>query len=157
MAIDEFDLTLLSLLQENNQLTAHQLADRVNLSPGSCLRRIKRLRENGVIMRDVSILNPELVGRKLTMIVLVTLEQERPDLTDEFKRSMIQTPEVMQCHYVTGDIDFVLLVTSEDMASYERFTQQFFHDNRNVKRFSTMVVMNRVKFGTSLPLTSVPT
>ncbi|MDW7554599.1 Lrp/AsnC family transcriptional regulator (plasmid) [Azospirillum brasilense] len=150
--LDQFDLKLLDLLQVNNQLTANELSERVHLSPGSCLRRIKLMREQGVITADVSHVNPQAIGRHLTMVVLVTLVQEQLDLIDEFRRSMVRTPEVMQCFYVTGSIDFVLLVTSRDMQEYEEFTNRFFFHNKNILKFETLVVMNRVKFGTSLPL-----
>jgi Lrp/AsnC family transcriptional regulator, leucine-responsive regulatory protein len=134
-------------------LSASELADQTRLSPGSCLRRIKRMREEGVIAKDVSILNPEAVGRKLTMVVLVSLERERVDLIEEFKKSMLKTSEVMQCYYVTGDADFVLVVTAVDMSDYEEFTKRFFFENTNVRKFTTLVVMNRVKFGTAIPIT----
>lgn len=153
MQFDEFDIRLLEALQEDNLLSASKLADQTRLSPGSCLRRIKRMREEGVIAKDVSILNPEAVGRKLTMVVLVSLERERVDLIEEFKKSMMKTSEVMQCYYVTGDADFVLVVTAVDMSDYEEFTKRFFFENTNVRKFTTLVVMNRVKFGTAIPIT----
>ena len=152
MKLDAFDAQILNVLQNDNQITSAEMAARVNLSPASCLRRMRRLREEGTIVADVSIVAPEAVGRNLTMIVLVSVERERPELLDEFKRSMQRTPEVMQCYYVTGDADFVLLVTAADMADYESFTQRFFFENPNIRRFSTMVVMNRVKFATMIPI-----
>ena len=152
MKLDAFDAQILNVLQNDNQITSAEMAARVNLSPASCLRRMRRLREEGTIAADVSIVAPEAVGRNLTMIVLVSVERERPELLDEFKRSMQRTPEVMQCYYVTGDADFVLLVTAADMADYESFTQRFFFENPNIRRFSTMVVMNRVKFATMIPI-----
>lgn len=152
MKLDAFDAQILNVLQKDNQITSAEMATQVNLSPASCLRRMRRLREEGTIVADVSIVAPEAVGRNLTMIVLVSVERERPELLDEFKRSMQRTPEVMQCYYVTGDADFVLLVTAADMADYESFTQRFFFENPNIRRFSTMVVMNRVKFATMIPI-----
>src|SRR5260221_6579771 len=98
MQLDEFDIRLLEALQEDNQLSASELADQARLSPGSCLRRIKRMREEGVIAKDVSILNPEAVGRKLTMFVLVSLERERVDLIDFF----FQAEDGIRDHCVTG-------------------------------------------------------
>jgi Lrp/AsnC family leucine-responsive transcriptional regulator len=150
--VDEFDAQLLNLLQENNQFTAQELAERVNLSPASCLRRAKRLREYGVIESDVSILAADALGKRLTMIVLVTVEREQPQLLSEFRRSMMQIAEVMQCYYVTGDADFVLVVNVRDMEEYESFTNRFLFENRNVRRFQTMVVMNKVKFSTKVPV-----
>jgi len=150
--LDGFDLKLLSLLQENNQMTAQQLSEHVHLSPVSCLRRIKRLREQRVIHKDVSIVNPEKVGHTMTMVVLVALERERQDMSDHFKQSMLKLPEVMQCYYVTGEFDFVLILTVKDMQAYEEFSTRFFFENKNIRRFNTLVVISRVKVGMSIPL-----
>lgn len=150
--LDAYDIRILASLQENNQRSSQELADRVHLSAVQCLRRTKRLRDTGVILSDNAVINPDAVGIKIMMVVLVSLVREQQDVINQFKQSMLKTPEVMQCHYVTGEADFVLLVTARDMTDYEQFTQRFFFENPNVRRFSTMVVMKRVKFGTSLPL-----
>lgn len=150
--LDGFDIRLLNLMQRNNQLSAERIAEEVGLSPSTCLRRLRRLRETGVIEADISVLAPETIGRNLTMVVEVTLERERPDLLDTFKRSMRETPEVMLCFYVTGEVDFILVVTAKSMRHYEAFTQRFFFENPNVRRFHTLVVMDRVKFGMSVPI-----
>ncbi len=134
MKLDEFDAQILNILQENNQITSAKLSSRVNLSIASCTRRVRRLRKIGAIAADVSIVAPELIGRNLTMIVQVTVERERPDLLDEFKKSVQRTPEISQCFYVTGDVDFVLVVNSADLADYEAFTKRFFLENPNVRR-----------------------
>jgi len=150
--MDAFDRKLLDLVQDDNQRTAEALSAAVGLSPSACQRRLKRLRRDGVIVGDVAVLAPDAVGRHLTMIVEVTLTRERPDLVDAFKRSMQQTPEVMQCYYVTGDRDFVLILTVPDMKAYEDFTRRFFFENPNVQRFNTTVVMDRVKASLRVPL-----
>jgi len=149
--LDDFDRRLLDALQADNRRTGEELADIVGLSAAACLRRAQRLRDEKVIERDVSILAPEALGRRLTMIVLVTLERESPDVVDAFKRSMRQAPEVMQCYYVTGAADFVLVLTADDMADYEAFTRRYLFE-RNVRRFETMAVMDRVKIGTAIPM-----
>ena len=151
--LDDFDRRLLDALQADNRRTGEELADIVGLSPAACLRRAQRLRDEKVIERDVSILAPEALGRRLTMIVLVTLERESPDVVDAFKRSMRQAPEVMQCYYVTGAADFVLVLTADDMADYEAFTRRYLFE-RNVRRFETMAVMDRVKTGSAIPMAS---
>ncbi|WP_375451683.1 Lrp/AsnC family transcriptional regulator [uncultured Devosia sp.] len=150
--IDSFDARLLRAVQANNLLTADELAAVAGLSPSACLRRLKRLRAAGIIEADVAVIAPEAVGRGLTMVVEVTLERERPEIMEEFKRLMRNTPEVMQCYYVTGEVDFVLVITARDMRRYEEFTKRFFFANINVRRFHTMVVMDRVKVGYSLPI-----
>ena len=110
--LDSLDRKLLDAVQLDNAQTAEALAARVGLSPSACLRRLRRLREVKVIEADVALISPERVGRPLTMVVQVTLERERPDLIDAFKRTMRAAPEVMQCYYVTGETDFVLIVTA---------------------------------------------
>ncbi|HEY9567769.1 MAG TPA: Lrp/AsnC family transcriptional regulator [Thalassobaculum sp.] len=150
--LDEFDRRLLALVQANARLTAEQLGERVGLSASACQRRLKRLRETGVIEAEIAVVAPEAVGRALTMIVEVSLEREHPHIVEAFKKSMRATPEVMQCYYVTGEADFIILLTARDMKSYERFTQRFFFDNPQIRRFRTFVVMDRTKVGLSVPL-----
>lgn len=150
--MDQFDRKLLSLMQTDSRRSADYLADAVGLSPSACLRRLRRLRDLGAIEAEIAVIAPEAVGRTLMMVVEVTLERERPDLMDEFKRSMRATPEVMLCLYVTGETDFILLVTAKTMRDYEAFTRRFFFDNPNVRRFHTFVVMDRVKMGLAVPI-----
>ncbi|WP_251878078.1 Lrp/AsnC family transcriptional regulator [Achromobacter sp. Marseille-Q4954] len=152
MELDDFDLQILQSLQEDNQRTSQEVAQRVNLSPVSCLRRMKRLRESKVVLGDVSVVDPGAVGRGIMMVVLVTLESERADKLDQFKRAMQSAPEIMQCLSVTGEVDFVLTITMRDMAEYETFAQRNFWGNPNVKRFSTLVVLNRAKYGMAVPV-----
>lgn len=150
--LDDFDRRLLALVQDNARLTAEQLGERVGLSASACQRRLKRLRATGVIEAEIAVVAPEAVGRALTMIVEVSLEREHPHIIDAFKKSMRATPEVMQCYYVTGDADFIIVLTARDMKSYERFTQRFFFDNPQVRRFRTFVVMDRTKVGLGVPV-----
>lgn len=154
--LDDFDRRLLALVQDNARLTAEQLGERVGLSASACQRRLKRLRETGVIEAEIAVVAPEAVGRSLTMIVEVSLEREHPHIIDAFKKSMRATPEVMQCYYVTGDADFIIVLTARDMKSYERFTQRFFFDNPQVRRFRTFVVMDRTKVGLGVPVDDDP-
>jgi Lrp/AsnC family leucine-responsive transcriptional regulator len=154
MKLDAFDAQILNILQENNQITSAELASRIHLSQASCTRRIRRLRELGAIEADVAIVSPAAAGKSLTMIVQVSVERERPDLLDAFNKSIRRTPEITQCYYVTGEVDFVLVVSAADLAEYEAFTKRFFLENPNVRRFSTMVVMNRVKFSTMVPVSA---
>lgn len=150
--MDRFDAELLNLVQLDNRLTAAELSEKVGLSPSACQRRLRYLRETGVIEKDVSIIAPEKVGQQMTMIVEVSLEREQPDLIDQFKRTMAKQPEVMQCYYVTGDADFILVVTAKNMQDYEEFSRRCFQENLNIRRFQTNVVMDRVKTGFFIPV-----
>jgi Lrp/AsnC family transcriptional regulator, leucine-responsive regulatory protein len=151
MELDDFDRRLLDAVQEDNRRTGEELAALVGLSPAACLRRLQRLRAGGAIEREVAILNPKVAGPRLSMVVLVTLEREGPDQLDRFAREMRAAPEVTQCYYVTGAVDFVLMVGVADMAAYEDFTRRHLFGG-NVRRFETMAVMGRMKFATAVPL-----
>jgi Lrp/AsnC family leucine-responsive transcriptional regulator len=151
MDIDDFDRRLLAALQRDNRQTGEQLAELAGLSPAACLRRVQRLRDAGIIERDVSILSPDATGNGLTAIVLVTIERDRLTGLDSFKHQMTDVPEVTQCYYVTGSADYVLIMAVPDMPTYQAFTQKHFM-TPNVKRFETLMVMSRLKFETALPL-----
>ena len=152
MALDQFDKHLLRLLQINNRLTADELATEVGLSASAVQRRLKRLRDDKVIEADVSIIAPEVAGIGLTCIVDVILERGNSQSLAKFKLSMLQRPEVMQCYYVTGTYDFVIIVNTASMSAYEAFAKECLGDNTNVKHFYTHVVMERAKVGFSVPL-----
>lgn len=150
--LDDTDRKLLALLQRNNRLTADELGDQVGTSRSSVQRRMKRFRDEVIIEADISVLSANAVGRPMTFIVEVELERERTDLLDEFRRSMLALEDVQQCYYVTGHTDFILIVTSVDMAAYEEFSRQVFTDNPNIRRFHSNVVVHRVKAGLQVPL-----
>lgn len=151
--LDRADMLLLEAVQRNNRLTSDELAKIAHLSPTACQRRLKRLREAGVIEADIALVSPKAVGRPITMIVLVSLERERADIVDRFKQAIRNTREVMIGYYVTGDADFILVVTARDMEDYEQFTRRFFYENPDIKGFKTLVVMDRVKAGFAFPIT----
>ena len=150
--IDAFDLKILQIIQENNKTTSEVLAKEVGLSSSACQRRINSMRKAGIIQKDVSIIDRNFIGRKITIVVQVLSDKEGIEYDDEFKKTMLKAPEVMQCYYVTGDYDYVLIATFKDMEEYEIFTKKYFLNNSNIKRFSSMVVMNRVKENLSVPL-----
>ena len=154
-SLDRFDIQILDLVQRNNRLTSDLLGERVGLSATAIQRRLKRLRDEGVIEADVAIVAPKAVGQHVNMIVMVSLERERADIIDRFKKSIRATPEVMNGFYVTGEADFLLVVTARNMEDYEAFTRRFFYDNPDIKNFKTMVVMDRVKAGFTLPLAAI--
>ena len=151
--MDSFDKKILAIVQQNNQLSADKIAEQVNLSASAVQRRLKRLRKDGIIEADVAIISPQASGRLLTIIVEVTLEQERliSSVLDEFKKLVLNTPEVMQCYHVTGNADFILIIAAKDMQDYEALTRRLFIDNRSVRRFQTSVVVSRVKSRSTVP------
>jgi len=150
--LDQSDRLLLKLMQANAKRGLEALAGETGLSVASVQRRLKALRANGVIMREVAIVDPAKVGADMTFIVMVELERERQDQIDAFTRRVQNEPMVQQCYYVTGDADFCLICTAADMAQFERLTKRLFFDSSNVRRFRTSVAMGRHKIGLSVPI-----
>jgi len=145
LQLDAYDRKLLQLLQHNNRLSQRELADAVNLSPSAVNRRIAALEADGVIMANTAVVDPARVGKPITVLVEVKLESERLDLLDEVKKRFVDCPQVQQVYYVTGDYDFLLVLTVADMTEYERLTRELFFIAGNVKSFQTHVAMQRSK------------
>lgn len=152
LTLDRFDKAILDILQRDNKTPQRRIAELVNLSAPAVQRRIKRLEEVGIIHANVAVLDPARIGQSITLFVEVTMESERFDLYESAKRSFTNAPEVQQCYYVTGDADFILIVTVKAMNDYEALTRRLFFQNNNVKHFRTFVAMDRVKVGLSVAL-----
>ncbi|MEW6735901.1 MAG: Lrp/AsnC family transcriptional regulator [Acidobacteriota bacterium] len=150
--LDEFDKKLLRLLQQNNRMTADELSEAVRLSSSAVQRRLKRLRDEKVIEADVSIISPSVAGIGVTCVVDIILEDGNSRALEKFKSTMRERSEVMQCYFVTGTYDFVILVNTRDMRHYEEFAKKWLMDNPNVKHFYTHVVMDKVKVGYSIAI-----
>ncbi|GHN01378.1 putative HTH-type transcriptional regulator y4tD [Cytophagales bacterium WSM2-2] len=152
MTLDQFDKHLLRLLQQDNRLTSDELGKKVGLSSSAVQRRLKKLRDEKIIEADISIVSPSVVGLDITCIVEVALERGNSQGLGKFKASMLKCSDVMQCYYVTGKYDFVLIVHSPNMQKYEEFTNKWLLDNPNVSHFYTHVVMDKVKTGYSISI-----
>ena len=132
---DKFDLLILAELQQDARLPIPELAHRVGLSAPACYRRVRALREAGLIEREVALVAPATMGWPITMLVLVTLERDHGRIVDEMIGVLKGEPEVMDLWYVTGEQDFVLQVAARDMASYEQFTRRVLHAREQVRSF----------------------
>lgn len=152
MELDRLDRKILVQLQRNNRIPNVDLATEVGLSPPACLKRVKRLREAGVIAKDVSLLDPELAGSKITMVVLVEMERDRRDIYKVFGKRILEAPEVMQCHQISGSFDFMLVVCVEDILAYERFVERVLHADLNIRKFHSSVSLRRIKYSTEIDL-----
>ncbi|MGY6656809.1 Lrp/AsnC family transcriptional regulator [Amycolatopsis roodepoortensis] len=150
--LDRMDVAILACLQSDARTIAEHIGAKVGLSAAAVQRRIKRLRETGVIEREVAVLSPRALGLSMTFVVMVEMERENLAVLDGFRRQVLADDNVQQCYYVTGNADFVLVVTCRDMADFETFTRRMFFDNPNVRHFTTSVAMDRVKTGLTLPL-----
>ena len=143
--IDDFDRKILDLMQRDNTQPLHELSKAVNLSAPAIARRLQKLRQAGIISRDVSVVNSTTVGRPLTLIVEVSVDSELIDQIDAIKARFLDCPEVQHCYYVTGEADFILILNVPNMEDYERLTRELFFTGGNVRHFKTFVAMQKVK------------
>jgi DNA-binding Lrp family transcriptional regulator len=155
-ALDAIDQQLLAQLQRDASLSNQELAARVHTSPPTCLRRVKRLREAGLIERQVAILNPErmaaTLGHGLTAIVEITLDRQDAAALDALEARVAQDSAVQQCYRVSPGPDFVLVVHTPDMPAYQALAQRLFTSDANVRNVKAFFSIKRSKFGAELPL-----
>lgn len=154
--LDAVDRRILKVLQKDNRLTNLELAARVRLSPPTCLRRVRRLRKEKVVVADVALLDPQLVGKNLFAFVEVVLERQSEALQSTFEKRMERAEEVMQCYMVSGHTDFMVVVQVADMDDYHRFVRRTFTNDSNIRNFRTLFAMNRTKFRTEIKLEAAP-
>lgn len=156
MDLDDFDRRLLNLVQSDAGQTAERLAESVGLSPSAVQRRLRRLRETGVIVRETAIVDPKCVGSPVSFIVALEVERERPETLNHLRAWLETQDHVQQAFYVTGEADFMLVITAPDTGSYDALMARLMADNPNVKRFTTYVALGIVKRGLSIPVPLSP-
>ena len=152
VALDAVDTALLDLLQRDASLPMRTLAARVGTSPATCQRRIARLRDTGVLLKQVALVDRARVGRSLTVFVSVELDRQNAALLAQFEQRMARRDEVMACYEVSGEFDFLVIVLAESMEQYHAFTREVFSSNHNVRNFKSMFAMHCSKFETRVPL-----
>lgn len=155
-AIDDVDKHLLALLQSDASQSNLTLAEQARISPPTCLRRIKRLQEAGLIERQIAILNPEkmaaTIGFGLTAIVEITLDRQDAQALEQFEARVAGDAAVQQCYRVSPGPDFVLVVHAANMPAYQALTQRLFTSDANVRNTKAFFSIKRSKFGAELPL-----
>ncbi|MCK6450473.1 MAG: Lrp/AsnC family transcriptional regulator [Alphaproteobacteria bacterium] len=152
IVLDAIDRRILDVLQDDNQITNLALAGRVGLSPPPCLKRVRRLRELGVIQKDVAIVDPAKVGQGILAFVGVELDRQREDVLAAFERKIAAEKQVQQCYFVSGEVDYLLVVACPDMDSYNAFARRVLANEHNIKRFRTSFTLKRIKHETKIDL-----
>lgn len=150
--LDSFDRRLLDLVQIDAARTAESLAESVGLSPSAVQRRLKRLRDDGVIVATVAVVDPRKVGRPGFYIVALEVERERPELIAALRTWLTAEERVQQAFYVTGSADFVLVVTAPGVEEYEELMSRLLAENANVRRYTTNVALGVHKRGLAIPV-----
>lgn len=150
--LDGFDLAILDILQQDNMLAQREIAERVNLSAPAVQRRIRKLQDAGVIAAQVAVIEPSKIGRPLMLMIAVELFSEMPELTRPLHERIAQEKAVQQCYSVTGESDYMLVVTLPTMEDYADLVHRLFESDSNVRHFKTSVVLRRLKYGLQVPL-----
>jgi DNA-binding Lrp family transcriptional regulator len=155
-ALDPIDRRLLALLQQDCGLTNQALAEQAHLSPATCLRRVRRLIDLGVIERQVALLSPDVMARitgaGLTAVLEVTLDRQDAVALDAFEARVAPEPAVQQCYRVSAGPDFVLIVYVPDMPAYHAFVQRVLTAQVNVRNVRAFFSVKRSKFDPALPV-----
>ena len=150
MALDETDIALLEAMQTDASLSNLDLAARARISPPTCLRRVKRLRDAGLIERQIALLSPDklasIVGHGLTAIVEITLDRQGSEHLAAFEARVIADDAVQQCYRVSPGPDFILLVHVADMPRYLALAQRLFTSDANVRNVKAFFSLKRSKF-----------
>lgn len=150
--LDAYDRRLLALVQEDAAQTADDMARVVPLSASAIQRRLKRLREEGVIERQVAVLDPQQIGSATTLFLAsLQVGQEHPERMQRLRAWLAACPQVQQAYFVTGEGDFLVMICAPDAASYEALMARLMADNSDVRRYTTSVVLSAVKRGLAVP------
>ncbi|RVT96404.1 Lrp/AsnC family transcriptional regulator [Rhodovarius crocodyli] len=150
--MDSFDRRILDAMQRDARRPAEAIGAEIGLSASAVQRRQARLREEGAITAEIAVVDQKLAGRPLTLLLDIELERERPELLASFKRWIVAEPAVQEAWYVTGDRDYVLIVTARDIQEYDELTQRMVAENANIRRFNTRVALGTLKRGLAVPM-----
>ena len=151
--LDDLDWRLLAQLQNDARVSTAALARRFRLSPPGVQKRLRRLEEKGVIERYITVVNREAVGLDLLCFILIMLAHHRPDSVQRFRQGLAAMPEVLECHYLTGEFDCLMKLVVRNHEELQRFLERLMKIG-GVDRVRTSIVLNEIKSATGLPLKS---
>lgn len=152
MKLDAIDKRILGALQRNGRMQNTELAQEVGLSASPCLRRVKLLEDEGIIDRYVALLKPSKIGMRLPIFVRVTLDRQDKDTVEHFAAEVARLPEVMECHLMSGNYDYLLRVVTADLDEYQRFQMEYLTTIRGVRYVQTEIPLKQIKQTTVFPL-----
>jgi DNA-binding Lrp family transcriptional regulator len=150
--LDEFDRKILSALQENARITRQELAERVGLSATPCARRVRRMEEDGLIDRYVTLLNPARLGVGLTVFVSVRLHSQAAKAFDGFEEAIRKLPEVVGCYLLAGNYDYLVHVRVANVEAFRSFIRDRLVTIEGIGETQSNIVLEETKHTTALPL-----
>ena len=150
--LDQTDRKILSLLQADCRLTLSEVAEKVGLSVSPCHRRIKRMEENGVVLRYAAMVDQRAVGLPVSVFVSIKLERQKEEDLERFAKAIASWQEVVECYLMTGPRDYLLRVVVADLVAYEQFIKQKLTRLDGLSSIESSFALDQVKFAVSLPL-----
>jgi len=151
LGIDGIDRKILAILQEDSAVSLNELAERVNLSSNACWRRVKKLEEDGVILRRVALLDHAKLGYGVMAFVSVRAAEHSDQWLEQFAGAIARIPEVVECYRMTGEIDYLLKIVAADIAGYDEVYKRLIRGAR-LTDVSASLCMEVVKSGPHVPL-----
>lgn len=151
-SLDRTDKTILKALQRDASISNVALSSKVNLSPPACLRRVERLKELGLIKRIVALLDPKAMEAGTLVLIGVVLDRSTPESFAAFEKAVQRVPSCMECHVVTGEFDYIMLVRTKDNEGYNRLHAEHLLDLPGVRQIRTFMVLREVLSTTALPI-----
>jgi Lrp/AsnC family leucine-responsive transcriptional regulator len=150
--LDAIDVAILRALQRDGRIQNVELAERVGLSPSPCLRRVRLLEEAGVIEHYVALVDPAQVGMGLSVFARVWLTGQDEETVVPFVEAIKKLPQVVECHLMAGDCDFILRVVAADLDAYRKFQIEHLGRIKGVRNIKTEIPMQRIKQTTEIPV-----
>ena len=150
--LDHIDKKILDLLQENGRMTNAQLAKDVGLSPPPMLERVRKLEKQGIIRKYVALVDPKKVDRGTMALVSVSLRLHQKNAIQEFVKEIQNIPEILECHHITGEEDYVLKVAIKDIEEYERFLHDRLTRISGIRKIKTSFILKTIKHQTKIPV-----
>jgi Lrp/AsnC family transcriptional regulator, leucine-responsive regulatory protein len=157
LVLDDIDRHLLADLQDDAGRTLHDLGELVGLSPSAVQRRISRYRTAGLLARTAAVLDPRVLPDLVLAVCLIRVERESRRLHEAFHRRLLAAPEVQQLYSVYGEWDYVVVLAAAGMAHHHELSERLFMDAPNVRKYSTLFVLNPIRTGSAIPTRAVRT
>ena len=152
MELDRYDLHILKILQNDSSISMQDLAAQIGLSHTPCWRRVKKLEEHGVIIKQVALLNSKNLDLDVNVFVHVTLRQHHENALNRFEEAVSQLTEVVECYTVSGETDFLLRVVVKDVEAYEKLLKGTLLQLPEVGNLSSTFALRQVKYTTEIPI-----
>lgn len=152
LALDDIDRKILAALQEDGRITSAELAERVGLSPSPCARRVRLLEQAGIITGYVALVDQVAVGLPVSVFASIKLERQREEELDRFAEAVGRWPEVVDCHLMTGQRDYLLRIVVEDLEAYERFLKEKLTRLDGVASIESSFALKQLKRSHALPV-----